>query len=171
MTAKSELENKAVADREPSQLHKNMAEWLTNTTGYQDVDLKTVQLVASLRSKFQRSDMNQADLAARREAAEAALAERAKRAHERNEKAQAKAAELAAKDGAKITKTTTKAKKEAAAAAAEAKAADDAVTAGVVDPFDAEAPMVPLEEKPKATTRRKPATTAKPRSARKPAKA
>lgn len=165
MSPKTELVNKAVADRKPTPLHENMAKWLTETTGY-EADLKTVQLVASLRLKFQQSEINQNDLKARREAAEKRLEERARRAHERNEAAAKKAEELAAKSQEKITKTVSKAKKEAAVAAET-----------VADPFDPEAPMIPLEEKPKAKrgdnlrTTKTAAKPAKARAPRRPAKA
>lgn len=65
---------KALAAKDPSTLHENFAAWLEEQTGYK-VDLKTVQLVASLRHDFQRSDANQKDLAKRRaEAAKKAKA-------------------------------------------------------------------------------------------------
>lgn len=72
---------KAVAAKEPSDLHRNFAAWLQEQTGV-EVDLKTVQLVASLRHDFQRSDANQKDLQARRNQAttKAAKAEAAKKA-------------------------------------------------------------------------------------------
>ena len=87
---------KAVADKAPSELHKNMAAWLEETTGYK-VDLKTVQLVASLRMEFQASEANQKDLAARREAAAKKQQDRVARAQAAAEKAAKRAAELAAK--------------------------------------------------------------------------
>lgn len=90
------LPNKAVADKAPSKLHENMAKWLEETTGVKP-DLKTVQLVCSLRMEFQASDVNQADLAARREAAAKKLQDRVANAQKAAEKAQAKAAAMAAK--------------------------------------------------------------------------
>lgn len=58
----------ALADKEPTELHKNFAAWLQEQTGV-EVDLKTVQLVAVLRMDYQRSEANQASLKARQEAA------------------------------------------------------------------------------------------------------
>lgn len=184
MPGKTELVNKAVADRQPTHLHENMRNWLQETTGY-DADLKTVQLVASLRLKFQQSEANQADLQARREAAERRLQERAQRAHERNESATKKAAEAVEKAKGKTSKVVDAAKKESKAAAQELKDANAAVEAAALDPFDPEAPMIQVEEKPKRKRTTKPAATSapvktttttpkpatKPRAARKPAKA
>lgn len=74
-TSAQSLQDRAA--HEPTDLHKNFAEWLKVNTGV-DVDLKTVQLACSMRMDFQRSEDNQADLAARKAAA-AAKAEAAKR--------------------------------------------------------------------------------------------
>ncbi|WP_327747988.1 hypothetical protein [Streptomyces europaeiscabiei] len=56
------------AASEPTELHKNFAEWLFIQTGIKP-DLKTVQLACSMRMDFQRSDENQKHLAARKQAA------------------------------------------------------------------------------------------------------
>ncbi|MFC8266995.1 hypothetical protein ACFUIZ_14900 [Streptomyces cinereoruber] len=58
------------AKAEPTDLHRNFAAWLKEQTGV-DVDLKTVQLVCSMRMDFQRSEENQNDLQARKTAAAA----------------------------------------------------------------------------------------------------
>ncbi|MEU0159649.1 hypothetical protein ABZ154_12590 [Streptomyces sp. NPDC006261] len=75
---------KPLADRaksEPTELHKAFAAWLKEETGV-DVDLKTVQLACSMRMDFQKSETNQKDLQARKDAAlkKAEAAKVAKRA-------------------------------------------------------------------------------------------
>lgn len=70
------------AAAEPTDLHKRFADWLKAQTGV-DVDLKTVQLVTTLRMDFQKSDDNQTALAERKakaaeEAAKKAAARKAK---------------------------------------------------------------------------------------------
>lgn len=70
------------AATEPTELHKRFADWLKANTGV-DVDLKTVQLVTTLRMDFQRSEDNQSALVARKakaqeEAAKKAAARKAK---------------------------------------------------------------------------------------------
>lgn len=62
---------KSFADRaatEPTELHKQFAAWLKERTGV-EVDLKTVQLVTTLRMDFQRSEENQTALKDRKAAA------------------------------------------------------------------------------------------------------
>jgi hypothetical protein len=54
----------------PTDLHKAFAAWITEKTGV-EVDLKTVQLVTTLRMDFQASPENQASLAERKAKAEA----------------------------------------------------------------------------------------------------
>ncbi len=85
----------AVAAKAPSDLHKNMAKWLEETTGAV-VDLKTVQLVCSLRMEFQASEANQSDLAARRAKSAAKAEERVAKAQAAANKAVERAAKLAA---------------------------------------------------------------------------
>lgn len=68
-----------LAEKEPTALHENFAAWIESETGYRP-DLKTVQLAAVLRGAFQKSEANQADLAARRKAAEDRSVARAERA-------------------------------------------------------------------------------------------
>ena len=70
----------ALAAKAPTQLHEDFAQWLYIQTGVK-VDLKTVQLVTTLRMDFQASPENQAKLAERKAAAAArkkASAERKK---------------------------------------------------------------------------------------------
>lgn len=55
----------AVAAKAPSQLHKDFAEWIYVQTGVRP-DLKTVQIVCSLRMDFQASPENQKALAEKR---------------------------------------------------------------------------------------------------------
>lgn len=64
------------AAAEPTELHKQFADWLKEKTGV-DVDLKTVQLVTTMRMDFQSSEENQAALKERKAAA-AKKAEEAK---------------------------------------------------------------------------------------------
>lgn len=85
----------AVAAKAPSDLHKNMAKWLEETTG-QVVDLKTVQLVCSLRMEFQASEANQSDLAIRKAAAAKKQTDRVTKAIAAAEKAAKRAADLKA---------------------------------------------------------------------------
>jgi len=56
------------AATEPTELHKAFAKWIKEQTGFEP-DLKTVQLVTTLRMDFQKSDENQAALKERKEAA------------------------------------------------------------------------------------------------------
>ncbi|MGO4428964.1 hypothetical protein AB4Z54_62105, partial [Streptomyces sp. MCAF7] len=65
------------AQSEPTDLHKNFAEWIKEQTGYEP-DLKTVQIVCAMRMDFQRSEENQADLKARKQAAAKKKADEAK---------------------------------------------------------------------------------------------
>ncbi len=60
-----------VADKEPTDLHKHFAEWITEQTGV-EVDLTTVALVCRLRMDHQASPENQERLAREREAAKQA---------------------------------------------------------------------------------------------------
>lgn len=60
-----------VADKEPTDLHKHFAEWITEQTGV-EVDLTTVALVCRLRMDHQASPENQERLAKEREAAKQA---------------------------------------------------------------------------------------------------
>lgn len=164
MSENTVLENKATADRDPSTLHENMRDWIEETTGYA-ADLKTVQLTASLRIKFQKSEKNQEDLEARKQAALDKIAAREAGAEERIAKAEARAkakeeadaAKLAKKEAAAVAKAEAAQKKKDDAEAAEAAAA------GMdVDPNDPEAPQLPL---PAKTTRRRTTaakSTAKP---------
>lgn len=88
-TAKTLAERAAT---EPTELHKNFKAWLEEHTGV-EVDLKTVQLACSMRMDFQKSEENQADLKARKQAA----AEKAAKAKaEKIAKAKAQIAKLEA---------------------------------------------------------------------------
>jgi len=103
----------ALAEKDPTPLHENFANWLTRETGY-EVDLKTVQLAAVLRGAFQKSEENQADLEQRRAAAEQRVAAREERAQERATKAAAPKTEP--KAAAAPATPKPKAPKKAAAA-------------------------------------------------------
>jgi hypothetical protein len=89
-TSAQSLQDRAA--HEPTDLHRNFAKWLKDNTGV-DVDLKTVQLACAMRMDFQRSEDNQADLAARKAAA-ANKAEAAKRI--KREKLEAQLAKIQA---------------------------------------------------------------------------
>jgi len=71
-TAKKTFAERAAA--EPTELHKQFAAWIEAQTGIKP-DLKTVQLVTTLRMDFQKSDENQAALKERKVAAEKKAAE------------------------------------------------------------------------------------------------
>lgn len=103
------------AANEPTELHKNFAEWLKANTGV-EVDLKTVQLACSMRMDFQRSEDNQKDLAARK----AAAAEKAEKALQAK---RAKAEAMLAKLQAELAGTTED--KPEAPKAKKAKRADE----------------------------------------------
>ena len=66
-TAKSYEERATSA---PTELHKRFAEWLEIETGVK-VDLKTVQLVCSMRMDYQKSEANQSHLQERKQKAAA----------------------------------------------------------------------------------------------------
>lgn len=79
-TANTTKNYEALAAKAPTQLHQDFAEWIYVQTGVK-VDLKTVQLVTTLRMDFQASPENQAKLAERKASAAAkkkASAERKK---------------------------------------------------------------------------------------------
>jgi hypothetical protein len=133
-----------------------MAVWLRETTGYEP-DLKTVQLVASLRTKFQQSEMNRDHLAERKAAADQRYANRVAAAEARIVAAEVKAKEAEEKRLALLAK-----KEEAAKAKADAVKQIEEIEEGF-DPMDPEAPMVEIAEKPK----RKPAVR-KPAAKRAP---
>jgi hypothetical protein len=65
----------ALMGKEPSQVHKNFAEYCLDNMDY-EVDLKTVQLVISQYQKFQKSPEQKAFNEARKVAAAEAAAER-----------------------------------------------------------------------------------------------
>lgn len=68
------------AKSEPTDLHKNFAEWLFIQTGIKP-DLKTVQIVCAMRMDFQRSEENQKHLKDRK--AKAAAAKKASAANKK----------------------------------------------------------------------------------------
>lgn len=123
-----------IAEKEPTQLHKNFAEWVEKETGV-EVDLKTLQMAVVLRIPFQRSEANQEHIAERKESKATREAELEQRRQERADRKVAleqerkeKAATKGAKGGnAKAAKT------KAAAKTAEADPADVAAAAGVAD--------------------------------------
>lgn len=58
-----------LTEKEPTQLQKNFIRYIKAETGY-DVDVTTVVLFQALRTPFQKSDVNRADLVKRQEVAE-----------------------------------------------------------------------------------------------------
>ncbi|AVP41398.1 hypothetical protein SEA_YARA_64 [Streptomyces phage Yara] len=143
-----------LVDKEPTDLHKRFAAWLVENTGLDEdeIDLKSVQLACSLRIEFQRSPENQANLEARREAAEKAVEARALKAQERAEKREQAERDKAAKAAA--AKAKKEAEKEAKANAPEAD--EDAPAKPSRRRRGAAAPAAPAEEEaPKPTTRRR----------------
>lgn len=92
-----------LVEKDPTDLHVRFADWLADNTGLDrdEIDEKTVQLACSLRIEFQKSPENQANLEARRAAAEKADEERLARAEERKKKREQAEVEKAAKAEAK----------------------------------------------------------------------
>lgn len=164
MTKEATLSEAAIVDREPTALHKNFAQWIEDETGYKP-DLKSVQIAASLRIKFQRSDMNQKDLAERKERAAAEVTARLAR----REAAAAKALESTEKEAS--AKTEKVAKKEAVVKKEASAAKKPAARKTRVTPKTTEksAPAAALEVEPEEAPAPVKKTTTKTRSTRKPA--
>lgn len=124
-----EVPRQDLADKEPTQLHQDFADYIQEQTGI-EVDVKAVQLATILRMDFQRSETNQARLQASKAAREAA--------------AQARADKRAAREAAKTEKASTSTKKAAAPAKKTA-------TAGKASTAKAPAKKAPARRtKPKA---------------------
>lgn len=112
-TAKTFVERAAA---EPTELHKAFAKWIEEQTGFTP-DLKTVQLVTTMRMDFQKSEENQAALKDRK-------ANAAKKAEEAKARKLAKLeAELAKLKGEAATEDAPK--PEEATEAPKADAADE----------------------------------------------
>lgn len=104
-----------LAEKEPTDLHKEMAAWMTEVTGV-PVSAKQAQIVAVLRHEFQRSEVNQESLAKKRKeaAARKVAAAKAKEAREKKLLADlqakfaedAKASKAKAAAAKKVTTTT-----------------------------------------------------------------
>jgi hypothetical protein len=88
-----------LAEREPTQMHTDFADWIAEQTGV-EVDVKSIQLGTLLRGEFQKSEINQSRMAASKEAKEAAAEARAAKAEERAAAKAAKAEKAAAKKAA-----------------------------------------------------------------------
>ncbi|QKY78610.1 hypothetical protein SEA_DRYAD_72 [Streptomyces phage Dryad] len=129
-----------LVDKDPSVLHERFAEWIADKTGYEDVDVKSVQMACALRIEFQKSPENQEVLAERR-------ADSEKREAEREEKREAREAK-------KREEAEAKAKKAAAAKVKKAAPVE-------ADEDEAEEPPA----KPTSRRRRGTATTAKAKAA------
>lgn len=137
------------AASEPTELHKNFAEWIKEQTGYEP-DLKTVQIVCAMRMDFQRSEENQTHLADRKAAAEA---KRKKQAAEKKARLEKQLAALQA-ELAKETATDSPAEKPAAKKAAPArKAPAKAATPTPAEPAKAAEAPAP-KRAPRARTRK-----------------
>lgn len=108
-TAKSPKNYEAIAAKAPTQLHEEFAHWLYIQTGVK-VDLKTVQLVTSLRMDFQASPENQKSLADRK--AKAAAAKKASAARKKA-KLEAELAKLAGKVAEPVATEPVKAEEPA----------------------------------------------------------
>ena len=91
-----------LVDKDPSDLHERFAEWISETTGYEDVDVKSVQMACALRIEFQKSDENQAVLAERRAGAEEREAAREEKRQAREDQKRADAVKAAAKKAAPV---------------------------------------------------------------------
>lgn len=148
------------AATEPTELHKNFAEWIKAQTGY-DADLKTVQIVCAMRMDFQKSEENQNALKDRK-------ANAAKKAEEAKAKKLAKLeAELAKLKGEAETdapkpEEPTEAPKADAADEGEAKAeiAPETPTEDASEAKAEDAPK-PVAKKTPARRTRRTSTTAK----------
>ena len=108
----------ALVEKAPTDLHEIFAEWLENETGYDGVDLKTVQLVTVLRGDFQRSPENKQRIADSKVRREQEIEERAAKREEREAKraADKEAKAAAVKEAREAKAAAAKAKKEAAPA-------------------------------------------------------
>ena len=146
MTESNATSKKTFAERaasEPTELHKAFAQWIEDKTGVKP-DLKTVQLVTTLRMDFQRSDENQATLKARKvEAAKAAETAKAKKLAKLE-------AELAKLKGEQATEDEAKPEEPAEAPKAEAEPTGEAETEN-----GAEAATEAVEEPKKAAPARR----------------
>jgi len=101
-----------LVDKDPSDLHERFAEWIADKTGYEDVDVKSVQMACALRIEFQKSPENQEVLAEKRAAAEEAEAKREEKREAREVKKREEA-EAKAKKAATATAKKAAAKKAA----------------------------------------------------------
>ncbi len=103
-----------LADKEPTDLHEDMADWIAEVTGLEVEDreafIKAVQLTAVLRHVYQRSDRNKAR-GAYKPLAEEVVAQRSSHMIQAHQDAKKEIEERQARDEAKA-----KARKEAAAA-------------------------------------------------------
>lgn len=155
----------ARAASEPTDLHKAFAEWIEANTGVKP-DLKTVQIVCSMRMDFQKSAENQKTLEARR-------AEAAAKKAERDAKAKAKKLEQLKKLQAELGLVTAEgdpvadeAKELVADAVAKTESTpDEDKTARLAAAADAENKPADAKPAPKPRARRTPAArkaTAKP---------
>lgn len=141
------------AAAEPTDLHKQFADWLKEKTGV-DVDLKTVQLVTVMRMDFQSSEENQAALKERKAAA-AKKAEEAKA--KRLAKLEAELAKLKGEDAVDEPKP----EEPTEAPKAEAEPTGEADTENGAETATEAADEPKAEDKPKQPVRRTRRTAAK----------
>lgn len=133
------------AQSEPTELHKNFAAWIEEQTGIKP-DLKTVQIVCSMRMDFQRSEENQTDLAKRK--AEAA-AKRKKQAAEKRARLEAQLKKLQAELSEETAAVEPAEKPAAKKTAAKATAAKAATPTPAEPAPTAEAPATPAKRAPR----------------------
>jgi hypothetical protein len=142
--AKKTFAERAAA--EPTELHKQFADWLKEKTGV-DVDLKTVQLVTTMRMDFQKSEENQTALAARK-------AEAAKKAEDAKAKRLAKLeAELAKLKGGEDAKDEAKPEEPTEAPKADAEPTGEADAENGAETATEAADEPKAEDKPKPVRR------------------
>lgn len=100
-----------LVDKAPTSLHENYAAWLQEQTGMElsERDIKMIQMVCVTRNAFQKSDANQSDLSARKQAWQAAQNTRAK---QQEAAKKARLAKLAAELGVEIAAGATVEAKE-----------------------------------------------------------
>lgn len=141
------------AAAEPTDLHKQFADWLKEKTGV-DVDLKTVQLVTVMRMDFQSSEENQKALAERKAAA-------AKKAEEAKARKLAKLEAELAKLKGETAADEPKPEEPAEAPTAEAEPTGEAEAENGAETATEAADEPKAEDKPKQPVRRTRRTAAK----------
>lgn len=137
----------AFADKPVTAVTQSYVDWIKQEVGV-DVDPQSVQISASLRRQFQKSDMNQARIAEAAERNEAEAEARAQRAEEREAKRAEREAAKAAKAAEPKAEKAAPVKKAPAAKVAAKPAAKPAAKTAAAKPAAA-----------KPAARRRPAAT------------